>query len=100
MARRLSLRMVERRSSTDSSCQLNFFCRIYLKRMGKFMQWTSAIILYFGLSLATFNRSLDPKDGTYEGDGCVRNSAQRRRGLSSNAVRNGLGRNQKGQGEG
>ena len=33
--------------------------------MGKFMQWTSAIILYFGLSLATFNRSLDPKDGTY-----------------------------------
>ena len=29
------------------------------------MQWTSAIILYFGLSLATFNRSLDPKDGTY-----------------------------------
>ena len=33
--------------------------------MGKFMQWTSAIILYFGLSLATFNRSLDPKDGIY-----------------------------------
>ena len=33
--------------------------------MGKFMQWTSAILLYFGLSLATFNRSLDPKDGTY-----------------------------------
>ena len=33
--------------------------------MGKFMQWTSAIILYFGLSLATFNRSLDPKDGTF-----------------------------------
>ena len=29
------------------------------------MQWTSAIILYFGLSLATFNRSLDPKDGIY-----------------------------------
>ena len=29
------------------------------------MQWTSAIILYFGLSLATFNRSLDPKDGTF-----------------------------------
>ena len=29
------------------------------------MQWTSAIVLYFGLSLATFNRNLDPKEGTY-----------------------------------
>jgi len=33
--------------------------------MGKFMQWTAAIALYFGLSLATFNRNLDPKEGMY-----------------------------------
>ena len=29
------------------------------------MQWTAAIVLYFGLSLATFTRNLDPKEGTY-----------------------------------
>ena len=33
--------------------------------MGKFMQWTAAITLYLGLSLATFNRNLDPKEGTF-----------------------------------
>ena len=29
------------------------------------MHWTAAIALYLGLSLATFNRNLDPKEGTY-----------------------------------
>ena len=42
--------------------------------MGKFMQWTSAIVLYLGLSLATFNRNLDPKEGTYA-DRAVQTSA-------------------------
>ena len=50
---------------------VEFFLSHLFKKMGKFMQWTSAIILYFGLSLATFNRSLDPKDGTYAEKGTL-----------------------------
>ena len=37
--------------------------------MGKFMQWTAAIVLYLGLSMATFTRNLDPKEGTYVSKG-------------------------------
>ena len=56
--------------------------------MGKFMQWAAAITLYLGLSLATFNRNLDPKEGTYADKGVQTTLTAGREGATGKEIYN------------